>query len=214
MKMVAVGLTTRTYLIKFNFCSLKNINMKKAFLFLLSGILITVQLLAQEKMITRTGQATIFSHTAAEDITANNYEVTGVINLSSGDIGISLPVQSFRFEKTLMQEHFNSSQFMNSKQYPVIILKGVIDNFSNTSLSKNGKYEVTVTGNLTIKGTTKPISEKAIIEVNNGKAIVSTNFMVKDIGSYGVGKPKGSKKNNVADDIQITYKATYETGNE
>jgi len=37
---------------------------------------------------------------------------------------------------------------------------------------------------------------------------------VKEIGSYGVGKPMGKKKNNVADHIQVTYSAVYEKGDE
>ena len=169
---------------------------------------------AQTKYVTRTGQATIFSHTAAEDISASNNTVTGVINSSSGDIAISVPVQSFQFEKALMQEHFNNSNFMDSKQFPRLTLKGKITNLSAVDFSKNGKYEVTVAGDLTIKGVTKPVTEKATIDVNNGKVTVTCNFVVKEIGSYGVGKPMGKKKNNVADDIEVKYTAAYEKGDE
>ncbi len=169
---------------------------------------------AQTRYLTRTGQATIFSHTTAEDITAVNNTVTGVINDSLGEIAISLPVQSFQFEKALMQEHFNSSNFLDSKQFPRIALKGKITNLPAIDFTKNGKYEATITGDLTIKGTTKPITEKALIEVNNGGVTVNSKFIVKDIGSYGVGKPKGSKKNNVADDIEVTYTAMYEKGDQ
>ena len=50
--------------------------------------------------------------------------------------------------------------------------------------------------------------------MNNGKVIITCKFVVKDTGSYGVGKPMGKKKNNVADDIQVTYSAVYEKGDE
>lgn len=169
---------------------------------------------AQTKYVTRAGQATIFSHTAAEDISASNNTVTGVINSGSGDVAISVPVQSFQFEKSLMQEHFNNSNFMDSKQFPRLTLKGKITNLSAVDFSKNGKYEVTVAGDLTIKGVTKPVTEKATIDVNNGKVTVTAKFTVKEIGSYGVGKPKGKMKNNVADDIDVTYTAAYEKGDE
>ena len=85
---------------------------------------------AQTKYIARTGQAPIYSHTVAEDISATNNTVTGVINSTTGDIAISVPVQSFSFEKALMQEHFNNSNFMDSKQFPKISLKGKISNLS------------------------------------------------------------------------------------
>lgn len=164
---------------------------------------------AQSKYITRTGSATIYSHTVAEDISADNNNVTGVINSTTGEIALSVPVQSFQFEKALMQEHFNQPHFMDSKQYPKISLKGKISNLQALDFSKNGKYEARVIGDLTIKGTTKPITETATVEVNNGKLTVTSKFIVKDIGSYGIGKPMGKKKNNVADDIEVTYTADY-----
>lgn len=188
--------------------------MKKVILSISIATMSTLFVSAQSRYITRTGQATIYSHTVAEDISATNNTVTGVINSESGDIAISVPVQSFQFEKALMQEHFNQPNFMDSKQFPKISLKGKITNLSAIDLSKNGKYEATVSGDLTIKGVTKPVTEKATIEVNNGKVSVTCKFVVKDIGSYGVGKPMGKKKNNVADDIEVNYTAAYEKGDE
>jgi polyisoprenoid-binding protein YceI len=188
--------------------------MKKAFLSMAFAAIAVLGVNAQSKFVTRMGQATIFSHTDAEDISATNNTVTGVINTGSGDIAISVPVQSFTFVKALMQEHFNNANFMDSKQYPRMTLKGKITNVSAIDFSKNGKYEATVAGDLTIRGTTKPVTEAATIEVNNEKVTVSSKFIVKEIGSYGVGKPMGKKKNNVADDIQVTYTAVYEKGDE
>ncbi|HEX9512533.1 MAG TPA: YceI family protein [Puia sp.] len=188
--------------------------MKKVFLSIAFAAMAVLSVTAQTKYVARTGQAIIFSHTTAEDIIATNNTVTGIINPGSGDVAISVPVQSFQFEKALMQEHFNNSNFMDSKQFPRIILKGKITNVSAIDFSKNGKYEAVVAGDLTIRGTTKPITEKATVEINNGKVTVVSKFLVKDIGSYGVGKPKGSKKNNVADDIEVTYTAAYEKGDE
>lgn len=184
--------------------------MKKTSLFIMSLLFITSFAMAQDRQVTRAGHATIFSETAAENITANNYEVTGTINTSTGEIAISVPVQNFQFEKALMQEHFNTSNFMDSKQFPRITFKGKIENLSSVNFKSDGKYPVDVSGELTIKGTTKPITEKAVIEISNTKVSVTSNFIVPDISSYGVGKPKGSKKNNVADNIKVTYTANYE----
>jgi len=186
--------------------------MKKNLFLLVMASFALFTVTAQTRYVTSSGQAVIYSHTAAEDISAKNNTVSGVINSSTGDIAISLPVQSFQFEKALMQEHFNNGNFMDSKQFPRITLKGKITNLAAVNFSKNGKYEAVVSGDLTIKGTTKPISEKATIEVNNGNISVASKFVVKEIGSYGVGKPKGKMKNNVADDIEVTYTATYGKG--
>jgi polyisoprenoid-binding protein YceI len=188
--------------------------MKKNLLFIAFIATAVASVNAQSKYVTRAGPATIFSHTTAEDITASNNTVTGIINTETGDVALSVPVQSFQFEKALMQEHFNNSNFMDSKQFPRISLKGKITNLSAINFSKDGTYEALVTADLTIRGTTKPISEKARITVSNGKISVHCKFTVKDIGSYGVGKPKGSKKNNVADDIEVNYTAVYDKGDE
>lgn len=188
--------------------------MKKVILSIAFAAIAALGVNAQTKYIARTGQATIYSHTVAEDISATNNTVTGVINSSTGDIAISVPVQSFSFEKALMQEHFNNSNFMDSKQFPKISLKGKISNLSAVNFSKDGTYEATVTGDLTIKGVTKPVTEKAHITVKDGKISVHCKFIVKDIGSYGVGKPMGKKKNNVADDIEVNYTAAYDKGDE
>lgn len=188
--------------------------MKKAFLSFAIAITAIPTVSAQTKLITRTGQATIFSHTVAEDISATNNTVTGLINSSNGDIAISVPVQSFQFEKALMQEHFNGDHFMDSKQFPRILLKGKITNLPSIDFGKDGKYEADVAGDLTIKGVTKPITEKAVIEIKSGKVTVTSKFTVREIGAYGVGKPMGKKKNNVADDIEVNFSGIYEKGNE
>lgn len=163
-----------------------------------------------QKVITREGHAKIFSTTVAEDITANNYKVTSTINTETGKMVFSIPVQSFEFEKALMQKHFNQENFMNSTVYPKITFKGKINNLSDVKWNTNGKYEVSVTGDLTIRDVTKQITEKGTIEVKGDVITASSVFVVEEIGSYNVGKPTSKrKKNNVADDIEVTFKGIY-----
>ncbi len=182
--------------------------MKKTVLFVVAALFAVTTTQAQ-KLITRTGHAKIYSHTVAEDIEANNYSVSGTIDKTTGDVVISIPVQSFEFEKAAMKKHFNNKNFMRSKRYPKITFKGKITNLSAVNFTKDGTYKATVTGDLTIRKVTKKITETASITIKEGKVSVDMKFTVKGIGSYGVGKPSGKMKNNVADDIEVTYKATY-----
>lgn len=163
-----------------------------------------------QKWTTTTGKAIIYSHTIAEDIRAENTTVSGVINSTAGDVLISVPVQGFVFEKALMQEHFNNDRFMDSKKFPRILFKGKITDLGLVNFAKDGTYEVPVQGEITIKNVSKPISEKAHVTIQGQFVKVHLFFTVKDIESYGVGKPMGSKKNNVANDIEVTYTAAYE----
>lgn len=183
--------------------------MKKSFLSSLF-VLLVFMVPAQSKWVTQTGKAVLYSHTTAEDITAENTTVSGMINFDNGDVVISVPVQGFVFPKALMQEHFNNDRFMDSKKYPRILLKGKLDNLDHLDISKDGTFEVHVTGELTIKGITKTVSEKAHVIVKSGTLTVHSKFVVKDISSFGVGKPMGSRKDNVADNIEVEYTASYE----
>lgn len=184
------------------------IKMKKTAIVILlitSGFLLQAQ-----RLTTNTGKAIIYSHTVAEDIRAENTTVSGIIDPAGGDLLVSVPVQGFVFEKSLMQEHFNGDRFMDSRKFPRIIWKGKIADQSAVNFLKPGTYEVPVQGELTIKGVSRPSVEKATVTVSASSVTVQLRFIVKDISGYGVGKPMGGKKNNVADDIEVTYAAVYE----
>ncbi len=177
---------------------------------LLVFVVLASHVFAQGRYITRNGHAQIFSTTVAEDITAQNYSVTSTIEPTKGEMVFSVPVQSFEFEKSLMQRHFNQSRFMDSDTYPRITFRGTIVNLQDVHWDQNGTYNVTVKGDLTIRDVTKSITENGTIEVKDGKLTANSVFIVKDITSYNVGKPSGRRSNNVADNIEITFKGTYE----
>ena len=182
--------------------------MKKLSILLI--VLLPTLVFAQSQYLTRAGHAELFSTTVAEDITANNYKVTSTIDTETGDMVFVIPVQSFQFEKALMQKHFNQENFMHSLEYPKIKFKGKIKNLSSVKWNEDGKYPVTVEGDLTIRDVTKSISEEGTITVKGNEITANSVFIVKQITDYHVGKPtKKSMSNNVADDIKITYKGIY-----
>ncbi len=59
-----------------------------------------------------------YSHTAVEDIEANNYKSTSTLDKATGDVVVVVPMQSFQFSIALMQKHFNSAKFLDTKKYP------------------------------------------------------------------------------------------------
>ena len=183
--------------------------MKKLSLLLI--VLLPTLVFAQSKYVTRAGHAKLFSTTVAEDITADNYKVTSTIDTETGDMVFVIPVQSFEFKKAMMQKHFNQENFMHSSEYPKIKFKGKIKNLSSVKWNEDGKYPVTVEGDLTIRDVTKSISEEGTITVKGNEITANSVFIVKQITDYHVGKPKKkSMSNNVADDIKITYKGIYQ----
>lgn len=160
-----------------------------------------------EKIITKTGHISFFSHTAAEDITANNYKVTSAITPSTGAIVFSVPMQSFEFEKAMMQKHYNSPKFLDTKAFPKAKFKGNIDG-NLPDLSKDGKYDVSITGDLTIHGETKKVTEKGVLEVTGGVIKATSKFNVA-LADYKVAFEKGKPSTNVAKEVELTIDITY-----
>jgi polyisoprenoid-binding protein YceI len=162
------------------------------------------------KLVSKAGHINFFSHTALEDITSNNYKVVSTLETSTGDVAFSVPMQSFEFEKALMQEHFNSKDFLNTKDFPKAKFEGKITNISEVDFTKDGTYEANVSGNLTIKDVTKPITEKGTITVKGGVINAKTKFKLV-LADYGVTFKKGKPATNVAKEIEVTLNADYQS---
>ncbi len=180
---------------------------KNLFLFLFCSVsLIFGQ--NNEKLVSQKSHFKFYSHTVAEDIEANNYKAVGTLNTDSGEVVFSVPMQSFEFEKAKMQQHYNSPKFLDTKQFPKSKLKGKITDLSSVNFSKNGTYEVMISGDLDIHGQTNKIEEKAIITVNEGEISLSSTFQLT-LADYGVAFADGKPSTNIAKDIEVTVTAEY-----
>ena len=123
------------------------------FTFIIAGLFITVD---AQKYITRNGYTGFFSSTPLEDIKADNNQVACILDASTGNIVFQVLIRSFRFEKALMEEHFNEN-YLESEKFPKSTFEGKITNISDVDFSKNGIYNVTVNGDLSMHGVTKPV---------------------------------------------------------
>ena len=130
-----------------------------------------------QKYMTKNGYIGFNSHTSMEDIKADNNQVAGVLDIATGDIIFQVLIKSFHFDRALMEEHFNEN-YMESDKYPKSIFKGKVTNLSSVNFSKNGTYEVTVDGDLTIHNVTNKVSIKGTIEVITGGINASSKFNV------------------------------------
>ena len=106
-------------------------------------------LLSFQKIYTKNGSISFFSKSLLEDIAARNNEVMSVINQQTGELQFSVLIKSFRFKKSLMEEHFNED-YMESNKYPKAIFKG--------NFNADGNYPVTVNGDLTLHGITNKLT--------------------------------------------------------
>ena len=160
----------------------------------------------QDKLVSSKTHIKFFSTTPAEDIEANNYTSVSTINVETGDVVFSIPMQGFEFEKSLMQKHFNSEKFLDTKTNPKAKLKAKITNLDQIDFSKDGTYSANVEGELTIHGVTNSIKEKGTITVKGKVIEVQSKFNIA-LADYGISFVKGKPSTNVAKTVEVTVLA-------
>jgi polyisoprenoid-binding protein YceI len=117
-----------------------------------------------------------FSDATLEDIAATNSASQGVVNFQEKSFSFRIPIKSFKFERDLMQEHFNEN-YMESEKYPYGTFKGSIE--GPFDIAKDGDYTVSATGVLNIHGVEIQRTIPTTIHVNKGSFSVESKFMVK-----------------------------------
>jgi polyisoprenoid-binding protein YceI len=128
-----------------------------------------------QTFMTRNGKVNFSSKTPLEDIKAENKQAVTAIDLGKKTVAVTLLQKSFLFEKQLMQEHYNEN-YVESDKFPKATFTGTINGNVGTT---PGTYKVTLNGNLTMHGVTKPVSAPAELEVADGKVTGKTAFKVK-----------------------------------
>jgi len=162
----------------------------------------------EEKLTINKTKVSFFSHTPVEDITAVNYKTVGTLDKQTGEVVFSVPMQSFEFDKALMQKHFNSPDFLDTKSHPKSKFVGKVENLSEINLSKEGSYPAKVSGSLTIKDKSNPINENGTITVKGGKVHVQTKFDVT-LADYGITFVKGKPSTNIAKNVTINFEGEF-----
>lgn len=171
---------------------------------LLTGLLLTTVCFAQDVYSCRNTTLSFFSATPMEDIDATTNKGVSAINLKTGAVYFKVAVNSFKFKKPLMEEHFNEN-YMESDKYPTAEFKGKI--IDNIDLHKDGTYNVTVEGTLSMHGVDKVYREKATLTVLAGKPAATAKFNVK-LADHHIKIPTLVVK-NIAEVVEVTIKANY-----
>ena len=174
---------------------------KKNLVALAGLVLFATAVNAQDRYFTKTGTIAFYSKASLEDIEAKNKTVTAVLDTKSGAVQFSVQMKGFEFEKKLMQEHFNEN-YVESDKYPKADFKGSISNNSSVNYTKDGSYNVTVKGKLTIHGVTKDVTAPGTIKVSAGKIDASSTFNIL-LADYKISIPS-VVKDKISNSIKIT----------
>lgn len=159
-----------------------------------------------QRYMTKTGHISFFSHTPLEDIKADNNQVASVIDLSTGEIVFQVLIKSFRFEKALMEEHFNEN-YLESDKYPRSTFRGKITSPAPDVIKTEGKHEVSIEGDLNLHNITRKINVKGTIETGNGTLSAFSKFNISP-EDYNIEIPS-VVRDNIAKNIEVTVDMKY-----
>ena len=148
----------------------------------LAAILILISVFAfnlnaQNKYVDKAGYLKFEASEALfEPVEAINKAVTAVLNTDTGEFASLALIVGFRFENSLMEEHFNEN-YIESETYPKAIFKGMLIDFDLSSLSKD-PIEIMVDGKLALHGKEKEVKTKVSLQKLNGTIVMKGGFTV------------------------------------
>jgi polyisoprenoid-binding protein YceI len=180
---------------------------KKNLLAFAALVLFAGTIQAQDRYFTKTGKIDFYSKAPLEDIEAKNKTVTAVLDTKSGAMQFSVQMKGFEFQKALMQEHFNEN-YVESNKYPKADFKGTVANNSTVNYAKDGTYNVTVKGKLTIHGVTKDVEAPGTIKVGGGKIDAASTFNIL-LTDYNISIPS-VVKDKISNSIKINVSTSLE----
>lgn len=159
---------------------------------------------AQPVYSAKDGKASFFSKSPLEDIEAISNSVNSFVNATNGEVVFIIAITSFKFEKALMQEHFNEN-YLESGKYKTATYKGKIN--ESLDFTKDGEYNVTTTGILNMHGVEQSINEKGTIAVKMGKANLKSTFKIK-LADYKIKIPRVVVE-NIAEVVDVNIDVSY-----
>ncbi|MGA9699232.1 YceI family protein [Acinetobacter sp. ANC 3781] len=107
--------------------------------------------------------ATVFSwsHFGFSTPSANFSDIQGTINVdnakpANSSVNVNIPVSSINTNVKALDEHIQTADFFDAAKYPNIT-------FKSTKVQALGKNKYKITGDLTVKGVTKPVVLDAVL---------------------------------------------------
>ena len=176
---------------------------KSTFTLLLLSLLSFTCLLGQV-IKSESALVNFLSKTPLEDIDANSKEVGSIINTEKNQIAFSVLNKSFKFDNSLMEEHFNE-KYMESEKFPSSTFSGTIN--EQIDYLQDTDKKITVTGKLKIHGVEKVITIPGFIRIAKGKINLQTQFAVKT-ADYNIDIPTLIFE-KIAQEIKVTVSSIY-----
>ncbi len=172
--------------------------MNKIFLF----ILITFSLsISAQKYVTKSGMVKFSSDAPLEKIEATNNNVMSAIDLSKQNVVVKILVKSFRFEKALMEEHFNEN-YMESDEFPNSTFKGKF--IDAPDMNSNDIQKIKIEGKIVMRSISKPLVIIVDVKIEGDAIKIDGKFDVK-IDDFSIGIPS-AVSGKISENLEVFFK--------
>ncbi len=163
---------------------------------------------AQLKFETRTAKVFFQSHTPIEEIYAETNQAASILKLDGAKkvLAFNVIMRSFKFEKALMEEHFNE-KYIHSEKYPSAKFIGELAD--DVDLTTPGAYKnINISGTMTLHGVSRPITIPVDFEVGQNNEIKGyATFKIRP-EEYNIEIPRLVSE-KIAKEIVVTVDALY-----
>jgi len=160
---------------------------------------------SESKFTIKDSKIVFYSYAPIENIQAENTNSIGVVDFSTGEFIIKIPMNKFDFPNNLMEKHFNDS-YLETEQYPNCIFKGTLS--KSVDLTKIGSNDLTANGKLDLHGISKELFVPITINIGNNSIDVISDFEIT-LKDFKIKIPKLLFK-NIAEVVEIKMNASFE----
>lgn len=152
----------------------------KHILLLTLSIVLGVSVLNAQTYKTRDGYLTFNPNKdqSHKDYAAASKEATAVLKVETSEVALLVPMKTFHFNNALLEEHFNEN-YLHTDKIPNASYKGKLIGFTKDMLAKDGTYNFSSEGQITLHGVTKDFKSPVKLEVKNKVATFYCDFPVK-----------------------------------
>lgn len=163
---------------------------------------------AQMKLETRTAKVSFRSQTPIEEFYSENNQVASILKVDSKKkvLAFNVIMRSFKFEKALMEEHFNE-KYVHSEKYPTAKFIGELA--TDIDLTNPGVYKnINISGTMVLHGVSRQVTVPADFEVNKNNEIKGhATFRIRP-EDYNIEIPKLVSE-KISKEIMVTVDALY-----
>lgn len=113
-----------------------------------------------------------------KDYASVSKEGTAVLKVETNEVALLVPMKTFHFNNALLEEHFNEN-YLHTNKFPNATFKGKLIGFNKDQLAKDGVYNISSEGQVTLHGVTQNFKAPVKMEVKGKTATFTCNFKIR-----------------------------------